>query len=121
MGAATVRERCFISGASANAATFAAARFSAGATNGRTTFGADAATTFGKGIAFGAAISGSGAQINVLAVASSRSPATIVCGAFSRARAGRASGFASDGAISGSFSRKLYQTICFSCPRISWS
>jgi hypothetical protein len=116
-----VRERCFISGASATAATFATARLSAGATNGRTTLGADTATTFGKGIAFGAAISGSGAQINVAAVASSRAPATIVCGAFSRARAGRASGFASAGAISGSFSRKLYHTICFSCPRISWS
>ena len=117
--AATVSARCFTSGASANVATFAAARFSAGAANGRTTFGGATATTFGSGIAFGAATSGSGAQIKVAAFASSRAPDTIVCGALSRARAGRASGLVSAGAISGSFSRKLYHTILFSCPRIS--
>ncbi len=109
----------FTSGASASAATLAAVRFSAGATNGRTTFGGATATTFGSGIAFGATTSGSGAQISVAAFASSLAPATIVCGAFTRARAGRVSGFVSAGAISGSFSRKLYHTIFFSCGRIS--
>ena len=51
--------------------------------------------------------------------ASSFVPATMVCGAFTRARGGRASAAASGGEISGSFSRRLYQTIFFSFGRIS--
>ena len=68
------------------------------------------------------AVSGSGAQIRVAGRASSLSPATIVCGAFTRARGGRASRsrIAPD-PISGSFSCRLYQTIFFSFGRISWS
>jgi hypothetical protein len=95
--------------------------FTGGATNGRTTFGGATATTLGSGISLGAATSGSGAQISGAGRASSLAPATIVCGAFTRARGGRASGCPSAGAISGSFSRKLYQIILFSFGRISRS
>ena len=92
---------------------------SGGATNGRTIFGGATATTLGSGIALGVATSGSGAQISVSGRTSSRAPATIVCGAFTRARGGRASRCVSAGAISGSFSCRLYQTIFFSFGRIS--
>jgi hypothetical protein len=92
---------------------------SGGATNGRTTLGGATATTLGNGKSLGADSSGSGAQINGAGRASSLAPATIVCGAFTRARGGRASRCKSAGPISGSFSCKLYQTIFFSFGRIS--
>ena len=95
--------------------------FTGGATNGRTTFGEAAATTLGRGTGFTAAVSGSGAQIKVAGRASSLTPATIACGAFTRARTGRSSGSVRPDPISGSFSCKLYQTIFFSFGRISWS
>jgi hypothetical protein len=109
-------------GASGNGAADGGARgFTGGATNGRTTFGGATATTLGSGIALGVATPGSGAQISGAGRASSLAPATIVCGTLTRARAGRASGCVSAGAISGNFSRKLYQTILFSFGRISRS
>ena len=49
-------------------------------------------TTLGSGAGFTAAVSGSGAQIKVAGRASSLTPATIVCGAFTRAALARASG-----------------------------
>ncbi len=80
-------------GASASGvASGAVTGFTDGATNGRTTFGEAAATTLGNGTGFTATVSGSGAQIRGAGCASSLRPATIVCGAFSRARAGRSSG-----------------------------
>jgi hypothetical protein len=84
-------------------------------------FGEAAATTLGRGTGFTAAVSGSGAQIKVAGRASSLTPATIACGAFTRARTGRSSGSVRPDPISGSFSCKLYQTIFFSFGRISWS
>jgi hypothetical protein len=109
-------------GASGRAATRGgSAAFTGGATNGRTTFGGATATTLGSGRILGAATSGSDAQISGAGRASSLAPATIVCAAFTRARAARASVSLSAGAISGSFSRKLYQTILFSFGRISRS
>jgi hypothetical protein len=109
-------------GASGSAATRgSSAAFTGGETNGRTTFGGATATTLGSGRTLGAATSGSDAQISGAGRASSLAPATIVCTAFTRARAARASASVSAGAISGSFSRKLYQTILFSFGRISRS
>jgi hypothetical protein len=113
-------------GPSGSAATRgSSAAFTGGATNGRTTFGGATATTLGSGRILGAATSGSDAQISGAGRASSLAPATIVCAAFTRARGTlwlrRASASVSAGVISGSFSRKLYQTILFSFGRISRS
>src|ERR1035437_15718 len=109
-------------GASASGAVGGSAGdFTGGATNGRTTFAGAIATTLGSGTAFGVASSGSGAQISGAGRASSLSPAPIVCPSFTRARAARASACVSAGAISGSCSRKLYQTILVSFGRISRS
>jgi hypothetical protein len=111
-----------VRGASGSVASGGGARsFTGGATNGRTTFGGAIATTLGRGVSLGALDTGSGTQISEAARGLSREPATIVCGAFTWARGARASGCLSAGAISGSFSRKLYQTIRFSYGRISWS
>ena len=81
-------------GASASGvASGAVTGFTGGATNGRTTFGGATATTFGSGIGFRRhhfrlrrPDQGCGTSHRPVA------PATIVCGAFTRARAGRASG-----------------------------
>jgi hypothetical protein len=109
-------------GPSGSAATGGGATtFTGGATNGLTTFGGATATTLGSGITLGADTSGSAAQISGAGRASSRAPATIVCAAFTRARGTLGVRRASAGAISGSFSRKLYQTILLSLGRISRS
>src|ERR1019366_3578306 len=80
-----------VRGASGSVASGGGARsFTGGATNGRTTFGGATATTLGRGVSLGALDSGSGTQISEAGRGLSRAPATIVCGAVTCARAGRA-------------------------------
>ena len=94
-----------------------------GGVNGRTGFGGGAtARTFGSGNGFGDGAAASGIQINCggRRVGSSRWPATTVCSNFRRALGGAVRS-ASAGETSGSRSRRLYHTICFSCGWISCS
>ena len=79
------------------------------------------ATTFGNGMGLGAATSGAGIQIIGAGAGSSLLPASSVSTDFTRARDGSRSSRETDGATSGSLSRRLNQTIFFSWGRISWS